>query len=72
MDLAVRGSAEQEIGHQLQKPTTLEFTDTPLSDVIDYLKTFIRSTGRRDWGWRATWEWRSTLRRSGAVSVTWN
>jgi hypothetical protein len=32
-------SAEQRIEKALNEPTTLEFTETPLSDVVDYLKS---------------------------------
>ena len=32
------GEAEKKIVRELDKPTTLEFIDTPLTDVVDYLK----------------------------------
>lgn len=38
MDLAMRGPREKKIDEQLHSPTTLEFIDTPLSEVIEYLK----------------------------------
>lgn len=38
MDLASRGPAERKILEQLDAPTTLEFIETPLQDVIEYLK----------------------------------
>lgn len=38
MDLANRGPAEQKITAALKAPTTLEFMETPLSDVVEYLK----------------------------------
>ena len=34
-----RPSAEQAIEKALDSPTTLEFSDTPLSEVVKYLKT---------------------------------
>ena len=38
MDLASRGTAEKRIANALKDPTTLEFIEAPLQDVIDYLK----------------------------------
>ena len=38
MDLAARGAAEKKITDELHSPTTLEFIETPLADVVDYLK----------------------------------
>ncbi|MEQ8786790.1 MAG: hypothetical protein RIC55_10850 [Pirellulaceae bacterium] len=38
VDLAQRGPAEQRIFEELEKDTTLEYIETPLSDVIDYLE----------------------------------
>ncbi len=38
MDLASRGPAEKKIADALRSPTVLEFVETPLADVIDYLK----------------------------------
>ena len=38
MDLASRGAAEKKITEALKSPTTLEFMETPLTDVVDYLK----------------------------------
>lgn len=38
MDLAKKGSAEKKIEDALKSPTQLEFIETPLQDVIDYLK----------------------------------
>ena len=38
MSLERQGSAEEQIFDALQQPTTLEFIETPLSDVVDYLK----------------------------------
>jgi hypothetical protein len=38
VDLAQRGPAEQKIFEELEKDTTLEYIETPLSDVIDYLE----------------------------------
>jgi len=40
MDLASRGPAEKKILQQLDSPTQLEFSETPLNDVIQYLKDF--------------------------------
>ena len=40
MDLASRGAAEKKIDEALDSPTQLEFIETPLQDVIDYLKDF--------------------------------
>jgi len=40
MDLAKQGSAEKKIHDALKSPTQLEFVETPLSDVIDYLKDY--------------------------------
>ena len=40
MDLAKRGPAEKKINEALKSPTQLEFVDTPLTDVIDYLKDY--------------------------------
>ena len=39
-DLKTRGPAEQKIETTLKSPTKLEFVDTPLTDVIDYLKDY--------------------------------
>ncbi len=38
MDIAKRGSAEQRIENALKQQTQLEFNETPLQDVVDYLK----------------------------------
>ena len=38
--MKVRGPAERKIEAALKSPTQLEFVDTPLSDVIDYLKDY--------------------------------
>jgi tetratricopeptide (TPR) repeat protein len=38
MDLASRGDAERRIRSALDDPTTLDFIETPLSDVIEYWK----------------------------------
>ncbi len=38
MDLASRGPAEKRILDALKSPTTLEFIETPMQDVVDYLK----------------------------------
>ncbi len=38
VDLAKRGEAEKKIEAALDAPTQLEFVNTPLSDVVDYLK----------------------------------
>lgn len=38
IDLAKQGGAEEKILNALEEPTTLEFIETPLQDVIDYLK----------------------------------
>ncbi|MCA9269024.1 MAG: hypothetical protein KDA41_11165, partial [Planctomycetales bacterium] len=38
IDLAKRGGAEEKIFEALDQPTTLEFIEAPLSDVIDYTK----------------------------------
>ena len=38
VDLASQGPAEKRINEQLNAPTQMEFIDTPLSDVIEYLK----------------------------------
>ena len=40
MDLAARGEAETKILAELEKPTKLEFIDTPLEDVIAQLKEY--------------------------------
>ena len=40
MDLASRGQAEKKISEALKSPTQLEFIETPLQDVVDYLKDF--------------------------------
>lgn len=40
MDLASQGPAEKKILQQLDSPTQLEFLETPLKDVIDYLKNY--------------------------------
>jgi hypothetical protein len=39
-DLMARGPAEKRIEAALKSPTRLEFVDTPLTDVIDYLKDY--------------------------------
>ena len=39
-DMKVRGPAEKKIEAALKSPTQLEFVDTPLTDVIDYLKDY--------------------------------
>jgi hypothetical protein len=39
-DMKQRGPAEKKIEAALKSPTQLEFVDTPLSDVIDYLKDY--------------------------------
>jgi hypothetical protein len=36
----LRAAAEQKIGQALASPTTLEFVETPLSDVVDFLKDY--------------------------------
>ena len=38
--MRVRGDAETKIDAALRLPTQLEFTDTPLTDVIDYFKDY--------------------------------
>ena len=38
MDLKTQSPAEKKIRKALDSPTSLEFTETPLNDVIDYLK----------------------------------
>ncbi len=38
VDLASRGPAERKIEDQLKSPTTLEFIETPFTDVVEYLK----------------------------------
>ena len=38
IDLAKRGGAEEQIFEALNDSTTLEFIETPLQDVVDYLK----------------------------------
>ena len=38
--MKVRGPAEKKIEAALKSPTQLEFVDTPLTDVIDYLKDY--------------------------------
>ncbi len=40
MDLAQQRPAEKKIHDALKSPTNLEFVETPLSDVIDYLKEY--------------------------------
>ena len=40
MDLAKKGTAEKKIDDALKSPTQLEFVETPLTDVIDYLKDY--------------------------------
>jgi hypothetical protein len=40
MDLAQRGPAEKKITEALRSPTQLEFIETPLQDVVDFLKDF--------------------------------
>ena len=40
MDLAKQGTAEKKINEALKSPTQLEFIETPLTDVIDYLKDY--------------------------------
>ena len=37
-DCRTAGSAEKKIDEALKSPTTIEFVETPLQDVIDYLK----------------------------------
>ena len=39
-DMKQRGPAEKKIEAALKTPTQLEFVDTPLTDVIDYLKDY--------------------------------
>ena len=39
-DMRLRGPAEKKIDAALKSPTQLEFVDTPLTDVIDYLKDY--------------------------------
>ena len=39
-ELSRRGPAEKKIQEALKSPTQLEFIETPLSDVIDYLKDY--------------------------------
>jgi hypothetical protein len=39
-DLASRGPAEKKIDEALHSPTQMEFSDTPLNDVIDFLKEY--------------------------------
>ena len=40
MDLAKDGAASKKIAEALKSPTQLEFVETPLSDVVDYLKEY--------------------------------
>ncbi|MDY0170774.1 MAG: hypothetical protein RBS80_29805, partial [Thermoguttaceae bacterium] len=40
MDLASRGPAERRILEALKAPTQLEFIETPLQDVVDFLKDY--------------------------------
>jgi len=40
MDLSRQGALEKKIYDALKSPTQLEFTETPLSDVINWLKDF--------------------------------
>jgi tetratricopeptide (TPR) repeat protein len=40
MDLSKQGTSEKKIQDALKSPTQLEFIETPLSDVIDYLKDY--------------------------------
>ena len=40
MDLAKRGPAEKKIQDALKSPTEMSFVETPLSQVIDYLKDY--------------------------------
>ena len=40
MDLAKRGPSDERIKQALNSPTEMEFVDTPLTDVIDYLKDY--------------------------------
>ena len=40
VDLAKPGPQERKIAEELKKPTQLEFIETPLQDVIDYLKNY--------------------------------
>ena len=40
MKSAKSGTAEKRIHDALKSPTQLEFIETPLSDVIDYLKDY--------------------------------
>ena len=39
-DMRIRGPAEKKIEAALKSPTQLEFVDTPLTDVVDYLKDY--------------------------------
>ncbi len=39
-ELSHRSPAEKAINEALKQPTTLEFVDTPLKDVVDYLKDY--------------------------------
>ena len=55
VDLSKQGPAEKKINDALKSPTQLEFIETPLKDVIDYLKDYTRSKSRstpRPW---TTW-----------------
>jgi hypothetical protein len=40
VDLQKRGGAEEEILKQLDEPTRMDFEETPLDEVVDYLKEF--------------------------------
>lgn len=40
IDLQKRGGAEEEIVKQLAEPTRMDFEETPLDEVVDYLKEF--------------------------------
>ncbi|NQU20353.1 MAG: VWA domain-containing protein, partial [Candidatus Nealsonbacteria bacterium] len=40
MDLAAKGPAEKRIAEALDSPTQLEFIETPMQDVVDYLKDY--------------------------------
>ena len=56
-DMRRRGPAEKRIDAALKSPTQLEFVDTPLTDVIDYLKDYHQidiNWIRRPWTRRAS------------------
>ncbi len=42
VDLRFPSAAEYEIGNKLRQPVTLEFVETPLSDVVDFLRDSTR------------------------------